>query len=174
MPRLLAHLQRIILSGAITLAATLLAACGLNTDARPPEVAVEDVRPVGGGLFSQQVRLDLRVTNPNDFDLDITGMRADLDVNGGPFANGVSNQRVTIPRLDSRRVSIGATASTFDLARQIFNLGQASDLSYTLNGTVFLAGVGQKSADFSREGQFALRPQSGGRGNLLIPQGSRR
>lgn len=79
----------------VGVAATLLTACSVGSDVRPPQVAVEAVRPVGGGLFSQQVRLDLRVTNPNDFDLEVTGGRANLNVNGRPFANGVSNKQVT-------------------------------------------------------------------------------
>lgn len=166
-------LQRVIQAAILGVAVALLSACGVGSDVRPPQVAVEDVRPVGGGLFSQQVRLDLRVTNPNDFDLDVTGLRANLDVNDQPFASGVSNQRVTIPRLDSRRVSLEATASTFDLARQVFNIGQVSDLTYKLDGTVFLAGFGQKSADFTQKGEFALRPQSGSQGNFLLPERAR-
>lgn len=166
-------LKRLVQAIVVSATAAILAACGVGRDARPPQVAVEDVRPMGGGLFSQQIRLDLRVTNPNDFDLNLTGLRANLNVNGQPFASGVSNQRVTISRLDSRRVSLEATASTFDLARQVFNIGQASDLSYTLDGTVFLAGFGQKSADFTQKGEFALRPQNDSRGNFLLPEGTR-
>lgn len=163
--------RRHVLGLAIAAPAWTLAGCARFGDIEPPRVALADVRPLGGGLFAQNIRMDLRITNPNDVDLEVDGLRADLNVNGQPFAQGVSDTRVTIPRLNSARVPVTATVSTFDLARQVFNLGGASELTYELNGTLFLAMLGRRRVDFSRSGTFDLRPQSGGQGNYLVPLG---
>jgi hypothetical protein len=66
-------------------------------------------------------------------------------------------------------VPVRATVSTFDLARQVFNLDRASELTYELNGTLFLATLTQRRVDFARKGTFALRAQPDGPGNYLAP-----
>lgn len=149
----------------------VLAGCTGRGELKSPQVALADVRPVGGGLFAQQLRLDLRVTNPNDVALEVDGLRADLSVNGQPFAQGVSDARVTVPRLGSADLPVEATVSTFDLARQIFNFGQAAKLDYRLEGTLFLAGVFRRSVDFARSGSLDVRPQPQGSGHRLVPIG---
>lgn len=40
----------------------------------PPEVLVTNVTPAGGQRFEQRLQVDLRIRNPNDFDLAVTGI----------------------------------------------------------------------------------------------------
>ncbi len=152
-------------------ALTALGACGLQRDIKEPQVVLENVRPVGGGVFSQQVELDLRITNPNDFALPFDGMRADLRVNDIPFAQGVSDTRITIPRLSSETVTLTATVSTFDLARQVFNAGRgARTFSYALDGTAYLGGgLARSQVGFQQSGGFQLAPDAEGSGTELRP-----
>ena len=71
-----------------------------------PRVFVEDIQPIGGGLLSQRFLIVLRLQNPNDRDLHVSGLDFNLDLNDTRFASGVSNQRVTIPRLGSETVLV--------------------------------------------------------------------
>ena len=156
----------------LTLAAPLagLAACATGPDIPEPEVAIADVRPLGGNLFAQRVAMTLNITNPLDRELAITGLRADLNVNGSRLAQGVSNERVTIPRLASRDVTVTATATALDVMRQVFNLGGTDELSYDLDGTLFMADFPVDEVAFSRSGAFTLQSGTGGGAPRLAPK----
>ncbi|MCP4328045.1 MAG: water stress/hypersensitive response domain-containing protein [Alphaproteobacteria bacterium] len=126
-----------------------------------PRVFVEDIRPIGGGALSQRFELVLRLQNPNDSDLHVRGMSFDLDLNGGRFASGVSNQRVTIPRLGSATMTVDASTSTFDLLAQVFRLSNNPTLDYNLHGKVLVDGTLSGSVPFEDGGEITLtRPTS--------------
>ncbi|HEY5598379.1 MAG TPA: LEA type 2 family protein, partial [Kiloniellales bacterium] len=72
----------------------VLAACAPIDKAEPPEVSLADIKLLPGGLFEQKFQLELRVTNPNNFDLPLEGLSFKLALNDQPFAQGVSNESV--------------------------------------------------------------------------------
>lgn len=160
--------RRGVLAMLVLAGVAFLGGCTLPRDIRDPDVVLEGVRPIGGGLFAQTVALDLRITNPNDFALPLDGLTMDLDVNGMPFARGVSDARVSIPRLASRTVSVEATVSTLDLARQVFAADLGSGFSYSTTGTLFLGDrFARRNVDFARSGALDLG-RDGGR--VLAPR----
>jgi len=146
----------------------LLAGCASGREAPAPEVALEGVEPLGGGLLAQRLAVRLRITNPRETDLTIDGLRARLAVNGRPLARGVSDARLTVPRLASRTLTLEATASALEVMRQVFGLSADADLDYSLDGTLFLAGNGRAPVDFAQGGTVRLGG-GGGDGLRLAP-----
>jgi hypothetical protein len=123
-----------------------VAGCAGYRDPIPPQVRLADLRPaVSGGLLEQRFRLDLRVTNPNDFDLDIRAISVDLDLNGQPFASGLSNQSATVPALGNALVPVELSSGILEVARQLLGITQSTEFSYRLKGTAYLGGIGQDS-----------------------------
>ena len=114
--------------------------------------------------------MTLRITNPLDRALTVRGLRTDLNVNGARLARGVSSDRVTIPRLDSREVTVTATATALDLMRQIFGLGEADALSYSIDGALFVADFPVDEVAFTRSGEFALQGGADGGALRLAPR----
>ena len=108
--------------------------------AESPEVLVTDVRPLESTLFEQHLQVDLRVRNPNDFDLQVTGLDFTLDLNGKRLARGMTSETLTIPRLGDAVLGVKTSTSTLDVVRQLFNLGQDQDVSYHLKGVLHLQG----------------------------------
>ena len=45
-----------------------------------PEVLVTNVTPLDASAFEQRLQVDLRIRNPNDFDLAVTGIDFRLDL----------------------------------------------------------------------------------------------
>lgn len=133
----------------------LLAACGLG-EPQPPQVQVVNIQLLESSLFEQRFQVDLRLGNPNDFDLPIDGLTFDLDVNDEDFARGVSDQRVTVPRLGEARLSVVASTTLIDLVRQFRLLSERGDLAYRLHGTAYLNDLAVRSAPFESEGSFRL------------------
>ena len=95
--------------------------------------------PLETGAFEQRFRIDLRVQNPNDFDVEIDGIDVELQLNDTRLTRGLSNEAVTLPRLGEARLSVEATTTLLDLFRQIGSVGSRRNLSYRIWGRIYLA-----------------------------------
>ena len=104
----------------------------------PPEVLVTNVTPLETTAFEQRLQVDLRIRNPNDFDLLVTGIDFTLTLNGKRLARGLSNKDITVPRLSDAVVSVQTSTSTFDMVRQLLSFSQTQDLSYDITGLLHL------------------------------------
>jgi LEA14-like dessication related protein len=133
----------------------LLASCG-SGDPLPPHVQVVNMHLLESSLFEQRFQVDLRIGNPNDFDLPLDGLTFDLDVNGEDFARGFSDQRVTVPRLGEARLSVVASTTLLDLVRQFTLLAERGALAYRLHGTAYLNSLAVRQAPYESEGTFRL------------------
>lgn len=103
-----------------------------------PEVLVTNITPLDSTPFEQRLRIDLRVRNPNDYELQVTGMDIRLDLNGKRLARGLGNQAFTVPRLSDSVVTIETTTSTLDVVRQVLGLRKVQALSYEISGMLHL------------------------------------
>lgn len=116
-----------------------LAACsGLPRDAVAPKLSVADVRLGQFDLFEQRFDVGLKVENPNDFGLTIEALEFDLEVNGHPFARGVSREATQLAAAATAVVRIDAVTQSNDLIRQLKALpGMLKDgVPYRIRGRV--------------------------------------
>lgn len=138
----------------------------------PPTVTLIDLVPEGGNLFEQRFRIDLRVSNANNFDIPLDGLSFEMAVNGAYFATGLSNQPVKIPRLGSAVVVVEATAGSADLFRNLLIVTQQGRVDYRIKGTALIGGAVQNTVPFERSGQLSLIPDANGR-KRFAPEGER-
>lgn len=145
---------------------TLIAVTGCATwflKGEPPEVLVTNLTPLEATAFEQRLQVDLRIRNPNDFDVQMTGLDFHLDLNGNRLARGLSNKEVTIPRLSERVVSVEASTSTLDVIRQFLSFSQQQGVGYSIKG-VLHSTEGRLPFDHSgvllKEGEFSATPPS--------------
>ena len=103
-----------------------------------PDVLVASITPLNSTPFEQRLKIDLRVRNPNDYELQVTGMDIRLDLNGKRLARGLGNQAFTVPRLSDSVVTIETTTSTLDVVRQVLGLRKVQALSYEISGVLYL------------------------------------
>jgi len=104
----------------------------------PAEVLVVNVTPLEVTALEQRLQVDLRIRNPNDFDLFVTGIDFTLNLNGKRLARGLSNKDFTVPRLSDAVVLVQTSTSTFDVVGQFLNLSRSQDLSYNITGLLHL------------------------------------
>lgn len=134
----------------ILFSALLLSGCAtLLLQAEPPEVLVSDVKPLGSTLFEQRLQVDLRVRNPNTFDLDVTGLDFTLSLNDERLARGLANQSVVIPRLGEAILTVKTTTSTLDVFQQLLQLTSGEDIMYQISGVLH---VQDMALPFDNEG----------------------
>ena len=147
--------------------AVLALACGLLLPAacakpgvfgrpEPPVVTLSNLVPLDASPFEARVRADLRIQNPNDFEVAFDGLRFVLELNDAPFLRGVSNERVELPRLGEAVVSVEGTTTTFDVLRQLRSLASdpGAGLGYSLEGRLFVTEPRRIAVDFERSGRL--------------------
>lgn len=126
----------------------------LHGEVEPPEVYLSDIAAVEIGLFEQRLQVDIRIVNPNDFNLEVTGLDFQLDVNGVRLARGLSNEEITVPRLGESVVSVRASTTLIDIVRQIANLGEQQEMAYEITGRLHLGNASVGSVPFERSANY--------------------
>ena len=127
--------QRRALAGLLTL--LIVPGCASwMMKGEPPEVLVTNVTPLEASAFEQRLQVDLRIRNPNDFDLAVTGIDFRLDLNGNRLARGLGNKELVVPRLSDAVTSVETSTSTLQVVRQLLSFSGDQSLTYHLTGVV--------------------------------------
>lgn len=137
----------------------LVAGCTTIDDVRQPTVSLVDLAIGRPGLLNQELVLTLRVGNPNDFAIPLEGLALTLEVNGREFAEGLSDQSVSLPRLGYAEVTVHATAGTLDILRELIALGEKDRIDYRISGTAYVGTpIGRRAVPYERDGALSILP----------------
>jgi LEA14-like dessication related protein len=134
----------------------VLAACAtVPPDIEAPKVSIANIAPKDFSVFEQRFDVQLRVQNPNDADLGIKGMRFDIDLNNQEFANGMSGEKITVPRFGSEVVNVEVITGISSFLRQFQGLNNsgASKIQYRLKGTAFIDAPHSFKLPFDEKGE---------------------
>ena len=103
----------------------------------------------------------MRVFNANDVALEVKGIKAELDINGQPFATGVSNTPVEIPSYGSELVTVILYSSVIKMFKSVYGLTESQELSYHLKGRIRVSAGSSmlpSTLPFRSTGQVTLKP----------------
>jgi LEA14-like dessication related protein len=115
------------------IALALLAAC--VTTWQKPEVSLLDVRLAGGNLLQQDVKLQLRVKNPNGIDIGVNSVAFELLVGDNRLATGRMATPVMIPARGEGVVEVNAKAHLLSLVTRLPQLlNEDGLLHYRIRG----------------------------------------
>lgn len=155
---------RALLSGRLTLLIAALAFCTATLSgcaglfgSDPLRVNVAGIEPLNGQGLEMRFNVKLRVQNPNESAVSFDGVSLDLELNGKPFASGVSDQTGTVPRFGETAVNVPLTIPAFAAVRQAFafaDAAQTGQIPYLLRGK--LAGGTFGSVHFTTQGTLSL------------------
>ena len=153
---------------AAMLGLTALGGCaGLRLGMQKPEVTVANIRLLDGNLLEQRFLLTLRVMNPNTSEIAIEGLTFKVDLNGQPFAKGVGNQPVVVPRLGEALVEVTATTGLGGLLRQLKAFKGREKVDYRISGRLVTGNFG--GIDFDQTGEVELPKGLGEAGGAKGP-----
>lgn len=114
-----------------------LSACAVYPNNDPLNVNVVGVQPLQSQDMEVRFAVKIRVQNPNSTTINYNGVALDLDINGQPFASGVSNETGSIAGYSDAVLNVPVSVSSFSVLRQAFALGQVrtlNNLPYVLHG----------------------------------------
>lgn len=145
--------RRIVLLAALGLFSTGCTVARLE----PPQLQVIEVGLVGANILKQDLRLRLRVQNPNDVELPVRGISYEVQLSGETFASGESERDFVVPALGETEFNLDVTTNAAAAVLRL--LGDRSDRNpeYRLLGRVHLARGLLRSIPFEHRGELKLR-----------------
>jgi LEA14-like dessication related protein len=139
---------------ALLLPALAAVACATWRGIGEPEVSLTRVDPEKMGIFEQELDVGLRIHNPNDFPLEVHGIRFDIELDGEPVARGQDDTRFTVPAEGEREVDVKARAQSVAMLRQLVDSG--ADFSYQVDGKLLLENAEADYVDFEHTTRLDL------------------
>jgi LEA14-like dessication related protein len=136
----------------------IISACStVPKDFETPKVSISNIVPKDMTLMEQRFDVQLRIQNPNNFDLGINGIRFDIALNGKEFGSGMSGAKVTVPRFASEVIDGEVITGLGSILRQAqgFTSG-ATKIQYSLKGKAFADSPGTFTIPFEDIGDFDL------------------
>jgi LEA14-like dessication related protein len=126
--------RRIIFILLLSVAFLLSGCAGIRL--QPPSVTVASMNVIDVSLLEQRFAFKLRIQNPNDMDIPITGMSFEIILNDQSFAKGVSNKSITLVRLSETMLEVTAVSDLSGILRQMNELllGNRNSVSYLIKG----------------------------------------
>ena len=145
----------------------LLAGCALfGKGFTTPEVSLIDLRVEALKPLEATFRVELRIINPNDLPLELSGLTCEVELNGQRFARGAVPLKARAEPYSSVVVQMQVYASVFDLAATVLDTvrraqrgGGPQPVQYRVSGRADLkAGRWQvPSFAFATEGRIDLK-----------------
>lgn len=135
-----------------------LAACtNYRTDFEKPDVKVTQVQHLGGGLLDQRFRVQLTMTNPNDYALDLKAIQFEVSIADRELINGVAGNLPKIPAYGQASFAVEGQANVFEvgglLAKVLKN--PTAKIDYDVTGTVSLRSGFPKTFPLKKRGTLS-------------------
>lgn len=132
-----------------------------GTRLEPPSVSLVNIAVKEARLLETVFEVELRVLNPNETALTVTGADCTLKINDRDFAKGVAGVSTEVPAYGSAVVPVTLYSSIIGLVRSALNARET--LAYELEGKLRLAGgfLVPGTIPFSSEGRLDLEELSG-------------
>ena len=150
-----ALISRLKIAASLIAAACIAGCAGLPPGVQAPSVTIADFGVGNAGLFEQQFNLRLRIQNPNPDEFRVDGIAFELEVNGQPFAKGVGNQTVIVPRYASAFMTAEAVSTLGGLIRQFGRVIDRGAFKYRIHGVLSIGGGSR--VPFEEAGEFDLK-----------------
>lgn len=141
---------------AATMVAALLGGCALAS-LEPPRLQVMEVGLLGGDLLKQQLRVKMRVHNPNTVELPVRGITYEVQLSGETFATGESSRDILVPAMGSAEFDLDVTANAAAAVLRMIGDRNRGDPTYRVLGKVRLAKGMIKTIPFDHSGTLKLR-----------------
>lgn len=147
---------------AIGSAAAVSGCAVLRQNLEAPQVSVRNVAMGKFDLSGLDFLVDLRVKNPNDLELPITGIEYGLVLQKVRVAEGRQAHSVILPALGETDMQLGVTVNLLKTATELVPLflnrrAMPQNLAYQLDGRVKLDWWYMPSIPFSKIGEVPLQ-----------------
>jgi LEA14-like dessication related protein len=133
-----------------------VAACVSSPSIQPPQMSLVGLTLGRSGLLQHRLWVDLRLSNPNAFEVGIAHLQFALEVNQQRFGRGRLRRVVELPAQGEVVVPVLMTIATDDLIATMMDLSGEQQLPYRLIGEAELDHVLAQTVPFEGRGRLEL------------------
>jgi LEA14-like dessication related protein len=118
-----------------------------------PTLSVVGVQLLKSDLWHQELRVRMRVQNPNDRSLPIEGIVYQLDIEGQELAHGMSGDSFIVPALGEAEFDMTVSANMANMLFKLLNRN-STQVQYRIYGKISLSAGLLRSIRFDDKGTF--------------------
>jgi len=118
-----------------------------------PTLSVVGIQLMKSDFFHQELRVRLRVQNPNDRSLPVEGIIYQLEVEGQELAHGMSGESFVVPALGEAEFDMSVSANMANMLFKLLNRN-TSQVQYRIYGKISLSAGLLRSIRFDDHGSF--------------------
>ncbi|HEY6484744.1 MAG TPA: LEA type 2 family protein [Steroidobacteraceae bacterium] len=145
-----AHLVWILCAG-------MLCGCSLlQPNLQTPKLSIVGVQLLKSDLWHQELKVRMRVENPNDRELPVRGITYSLELDNQEFAHGESAASFVVPALGTAEFDMSMSANMAGMLMRLLSQG-GSQIDYHLSGRIALSAGLLRSIPFDEHGSFKLQ-----------------
>ncbi len=142
---------------AMALAAMLVLSSCATLQLEPPHLQVVGVSLLGANILKQQLRVRVRVDNPNKADLPVRGIDCEVQLAGETFATGVSERDFIVPALGTMEFDVDVAANAATALLRMLGSRERGSAEYRVTGTVHLDKGLVRNVPFEQKGELTRR-----------------
>lgn len=141
----------------IALVALALPGCSLFTPKlEKPTLSVSSVQLLKSDLWHQELKVRMRVQNPNPRALPVKGITYVLALDGQEFAHGAAAESFIVPALGEAEFDMSVSANMASMLIKLLGQG-GNQVEYQISGRISLSAGLLRSLSFDNRGTFRLQ-----------------
>ena len=135
-----------------------LAGCSMLPKFETPKLSVIGIEMQSADIFSQRLKVRMRVMNPNSRDLPVKGISYRIEVNDSELGQGLTNTPFVVPAMGEAEFDVQVTANLASALSQLLGRrGSRDSLEYRLVGNVSLSSGFLRRIPFDERGSVDLK-----------------
>lgn len=133
-----------------------LAGCSVLPQFETPKLSVIGIEMQSADIFSQRLKVRMRVLNPNSRELPVKGIRYRIEVNDAELGQGLTDTPFIVPAMGEAEFDVQVTANMAGMLAKLLSRRKSEALDYRLVGEVALSSGFLRRIPFDERGSVRL------------------